>query len=83
MGASALIRVAQIWAEKGIKLEIIWILTGSIIPMKKRLRRSSELMAGDPYTLYVATDAQVRRILVAFLSHSCRILVHPAWLKLR
>ena len=30
--------------------------SGSIIPRKLRLRRSSRLMAGDPYTLYIALD---------------------------
>ena len=29
---------------------------GSIIPRKLRLRRSSRLMTGDPYTLYIALD---------------------------
>uniref|UniRef100_A0A7S4K6T3 Glucosidase II subunit alpha n=1 Tax=Odontella aurita TaxID=265563 RepID=A0A7S4K6T3_9STRA len=30
---------------------------GSVVPRKLRLRRSSELMKADPYTLYVALDA--------------------------
>ncbi|KAK6477682.1 neutral alpha-glucosidase AB [Huso huso] len=32
---------------------------GTIIPRKDRVRRSSECMAGDPYTLYVALSPQV------------------------
>ncbi|MGH0142487.1 UNVERIFIED_CONTAM: hypothetical protein FKN15_013421 [Acipenser sinensis] len=31
---------------------------GTIIPRKERVRRSSECMAGDPYTLYVALSPQ-------------------------
>lgn len=33
---------------------------GSIIPRKLRLRRSSQLMVNDPYTLYVALDENLK-----------------------
>ena len=32
---------------------------GTIIPQKLRIRRSSSLMANDPYTLTVALDPEV------------------------
>ena len=35
----------------------MYACVGSIIPRKQRLRRSSKLMAHDPYTLVIAPDA--------------------------
>ncbi|XP_062503000.1 neutral alpha-glucosidase AB-like isoform X2 [Corticium candelabrum] len=36
----------------------VFIRAGSIIPKKLRVRRSSEMMCNDPYTLYIALDKQ-------------------------
>jgi len=36
----------------------VFIRGGSIIPKKERVRRSSSLMANDPYTLLIALDSQ-------------------------
>jgi len=38
----------------------VFLRGGSIIPKKMRVRRSSSLMANDPYTLVVALDNEVR-----------------------
>ena len=37
----------------------VFLRGGSIIPKKMRVRRSSSLMANDPYTLVVALDNEV------------------------
>lgn len=43
---------------------------GSIIPRKVRVRRSSECMENDPYTLYVALSSQV-----VFLHLCCGLFI--------
>jgi alpha 1,3-glucosidase len=48
--------VASITVASDIDKIPVYQRGGSIIPRKLRLRRSSRLMAGDPYTLYIALD---------------------------
>jgi alpha 1,3-glucosidase len=48
--------VASITVASDIDKIPVYQRGGSIIPRKLRLRRSSRLMTGDPYTLYIALD---------------------------
>lgn len=48
--------VASVRVSSDIDKIPVYQRGGSIIPRKLRLRRSSRLMTGDPYTLYVALD---------------------------
>ena len=51
-------------ATKVLKTDIdkipVYQRGGSIIPRKLRLRRSSQLMVNDPYTLYIALDDSMK-----------------------
>lgn len=49
-------RVASITVSSDIDKIPVYQRGGSIIARKLRLRRSSRLMTGDPYTLYIALD---------------------------
>jgi alpha 1,3-glucosidase len=51
---------ATITLESDIDKIPVYQRGGSIIPRKLRLRRSSQLMINDPYTLYIALDDNLR-----------------------
>jgi len=52
-----IVKVVPLTVSSGIDKIPVYQRGGSIIPRKLRLRRSTQMMSDDPYTIYIALDS--------------------------